>query len=68
MNKIINEANKLYLSLEIGLFFDTYHDIMYELIDELDCLEDDEIEDARKILAKCRAIIKAQNILLAHKL
>tara|TARA_R110000868_G_scaffold241327_1_gene495896 strand:+ start:582 stop:788 length:207 start_codon:yes stop_codon:yes gene_type:complete len=68
MNKIINEAHKLYLSLEIGLFFDTYHDIMVELVDELECLEDDEIEDAKKILAKCRAIIKAQKILLTHKL
>jgi len=38
------------------------------MTEEIDYLEDDEIEDAKEILKKCRAIIKAQSILLANGL
>jgi hypothetical protein len=56
------------MRLELGAFFDTYHDYMYEMTEEINYLEDDEIEDAKEILKKCRAIIKAQSILLANGL
>jgi len=68
MNRIRKQVNDLYMRLELGAFFDTYHDIMYEMTEEIDYLEDDEIEDAKEILKKCRAIIKAQSILLANGL
>ena len=68
MNKIRREVSDLYMRLELGAFFDTYHDLMYEMTEEIDYLEDDEIEDAKEILKKCRAIIKAQSILLANGL
>ena len=68
MNKIRKEVNDLYMRLELGAFFDTYHDIMYEMTEEIDYLEDDEIEDAKEILKKCKALIEAQSILLANGL
>ena len=68
MNRIRKQVNDLYMRLELGAFFDTYHDYMYEMNDSLYYLEDDEIEDAKEILKKCRAIIKAQSILLANGL
>jgi len=68
MNKIRREVSELYMRLELGAFFDTYHDYMYEMTEEINYLEDDEIEDAKEILKKCRAIIKAQSILLANGL
>jgi hypothetical protein len=48
--------------------FDAYHDLMYEMLDELEYAEDDEIEEAKIILEQFKAIIKAQEILLANKL
>ena len=60
------EATKLYRQLELGDFFDTYHDIMSYMVEEFDYLEDDDEDDyerAEEILSKCKAIIKAQNIL-----
>ena len=68
MNKIRREVNNLYMSLELGAFFNTYHDYMYEMNDSLYYLEDDEIEEAKEILKKCKAIIKAQEILKASGL
>ena len=56
------------MSLELGAFFNTYHDYMYEMNDSLYYLEDDEIEEAKEILKKCKAIIKAQEILKASGL
>ena len=56
------------MRLELGAFFNTYHDIMYEMTEEIDYLEDDEIEDAKEILKKCKALIEAQSILLANGL
>lgn len=64
------EARKLYKQLELGIFFDTYHDKMFYLIEEFDYLEDDDEDDykiAVEILEKCRAIIKAQNLLIKAK-
>ena len=58
------EANKLYAQLELGTFFDTYHDLMYDLVNQFDYLEDDDYEMAAEVLAKCEAIIKAQKLLL----
>jgi hypothetical protein len=60
------EATKLYNQLELGNFFDTYHDMMYELLNEFNYLEDDiegDYKIAEKTLAKFKAIIKAQTIL-----
>jgi len=68
MNKIRREVSELYMRLEMGAFFNTYHDYMYDMKSELNYMEDDEIEDAKEILKKCRAIIKAQSILLANGL
>jgi hypothetical protein len=64
------EAKKLYNQLELGLFFDTYHDKMLYLIEEFDYLEGDDEDDYKRaveILEKCRAIIKAQNLLIKAK-
>lgn len=61
------EATKLYNQLEVGSFFDTYHDLMYELLKEFDYLEEDMEGDyliAKETLEKFKAIIKAQKILL----
>jgi len=63
MNQIRNEANKLYKQLNIGNFFNMYHDCMYDILGELDYLDDDELDYANEILTKCKAIIKAQSIL-----
>ena len=68
MNKIRRQVNELYMQLEMGRMFNAYHDMMYYMCKEIDYLEDDDIEDAKDILAKCKAIIKAQNILQAQGL
>ena len=68
MNKIRREVNNLYMSLEIGEIFNAYHDYMYDMKSELNYMEDDEIEDAKEILKKCKALIEAQSILLANGL
>jgi len=64
LTQIKNEASKLYMQLELGTFFDTYHDLMYDLVNQFDYLEDDDYEMATEVLAKCEAIIKAQKLLL----
>lgn len=63
LSQITSEANKLYIKLSIGNFFDTYHDYMYDLLGELHGLDDDELDYANEILNKFKAIIKAQSIL-----
>ena len=68
MNKIRKQVNNLYMRLEMGEFFNTYHDYMYEMNDSLYYLEDDEIDEAKEILKKCKALIEAQSILLANGL
>lgn len=65
--QIKNEASKLYMQLELGLFFETYHDTMRYMVEELDYLEEDievDYQLAEYILLKCRAIIRAQKLLL----
>jgi hypothetical protein len=65
------KATKLYRQLELGTFFDTYHDLMLSLLDEFDYLEDDDENDykiALENLEKCEAIIKAQSILNKAKI
>jgi hypothetical protein len=60
------KATKLYKQLELGLFFDTYHDIMFDLVSQFDYLEIDDEEDYKigaETLAKCEAIIEAQKLL-----
>ncbi len=68
--QIEREVNSLYNQLELGLFFDTYHDYMYDLVHQFDYLEDDEDDYklAEEILEKCTAIIGAQKILLNVKI
>jgi len=68
MNKIRREVSELYMRLELGAFFDTYHDYMYDMKSELNYMEDDEIDEAKEILKKCKALIEAQSILLANGL
>jgi hypothetical protein len=64
MNKIRREVSELYMRLEMGKIFNAYHDYMYEMNDVIYYLEDDDIDEAKDILKKCRAIIKAQSILI----
>jgi hypothetical protein len=71
LRQMESEASKLYSQLEIGSFFDTYHDLMYDLVYQFDYLEDDcdyDYKIATELLEKCRAIIKAQQILLKVKI
>jgi hypothetical protein len=70
LTRIEIEAGKLYMQLELGLFFDTYHDMMRYMVEEFDYLEEDDEDDykrAEEILANCKAIIKAQKLLLSIK-
>lgn len=67
LSQIYSEANKLYMKLELGLFFDSYHDMMLELLEQISYLEDDidgDMELALDYLGKLKAIAKAQQILL----
>jgi hypothetical protein len=64
MNKIRREVSELYMCLEMGKIFNAYHDYMYEMKAVIYYLEDDDIDEAKDILKKCRAIIKAQSILI----
>ena len=71
LRQMESEANKLYNQLEIGHFFDTYHDMMYDLVNQFDYLEDEcdiDYKEATELLAKCKAIIDAQKILLKAKI
>ncbi len=68
MKKIRREVNNLYMSLETGKIFNAYHDYMYEMRDLVYYLEDDDIDEAKDILKKCKAIIKAQSTLRASGL
>ena len=70
LRQIENEACKLYMKLELGNFFDTYHDLMFDLVQQFDYLEEDDEDDykrAEEILENCKAIIKAQKLLLNIK-
>lgn len=66
-----SEANKLYTNLELGSFFDTYHDTMMSLVEQIGYLEEDidgDMELALDYLGKLKAIAKAQQILLKANL
>ena len=62
---IQNEVCKLYNSLELGNFFNTYHDLFLSLLEDFDYLENDEIDlkIGKENLEKAKAIIKAQKTL-----
>ena len=71
LSQLKNEAIKLYQSLEVGNFFDTYHDTMHELVNQINYLENDDDDDYKiglEILAQCKAIIKAQKILINNNI
>jgi len=71
LSQMHSEAKKLYMTLELGWFFDTYHDTMMDLVDQISYLEDDEELDLKlgaEYLEQCRAIAKAQQILLKANL
>jgi hypothetical protein len=71
LSQIKMEAYKLYKGLELGWFFDTYHDTMLDLVEQIGYLEDDDDLDLKlgaEYLEQCRAIAKAQQILLKANL
>ena len=71
LRQMESEASKLYMQLELGVIFDTYHDTMYDLVNQFDYLEDEceiDYKEATELLAQCKAIIDAQKILLKAKL
>ena len=63
LEKIKEDCIRVYRKLEMGVFFDTYHDEMLYMTESLDYMEDDDIDDAKEILIKLKAIIEAQRIL-----
>lgn len=63
LQQISERAHTLYTQLELGAFFDLYHDKMLYMVEEIDMLDDDDTEYAEELLAECEAIIKAQKIL-----
>ena len=63
LKEISARAHKLYNQLEMGAFFDLYHDKMLYMVEEIDMLDDDDTEYAEELLAECEAIVKAQKIL-----
>jgi len=63
LEQISTRAHKLYSQLELGAFFDLYHDKMLYMVEEIDMLDDDDTAYAEDLLAECEAIIKAQKIL-----
>ena len=69
MNNIQRQANDLYMRLTMGVFFDAYHDIMYDMVNQIEMhLEDGDVGEADEILKDLKAIIKAHDILADRKL
>lgn len=67
LQQIHAEAMQLYKNLELGLFFDSYHDTMLDLVFQIGYLEEDDKLDLKlgyEYLEQCRAIANAQQILL----
>jgi len=70
LKQIQKAASQFYFDLKFGPFFNTYHDLLLSIVDEINMLEeeDDEIEYATKLLLQCAAIIDAQKILLEQNI
>lgn len=75
LSQIEMEAYKLYKNLELGSFFDTYHDMMLDLVEQIGYLipqqdvfaEHDNEKDLKlglEYLEQVKAIHKAQQVLL----
>ena len=61
------EAYRLYKNLQMGSFFDTYHDTALDLVEQIGYLEDDNASDFNlglEYLKQLKAIHKAQQVLL----
>ena len=71
LSQIQLEAYKLYNSLELGSFFDTYHDMALDLVEQIGYLEHDNEGDLKlglEYLKQVKAIHKAQQVLIKAKL
>ncbi len=71
MSQINLEAYNAYKSLKSGRFFEMYHDTMLELLEQISYLEDDvegDMKLALEYLEQCKAIAKAQQILIKANL
>lgn len=71
ISQIQTESYKLYESLETGRFFDSYHDLMLDLVEQIEYLEQDvdgDVELGLEILEQCKAIVKAQQVLIKSKI
>jgi hypothetical protein len=71
LSQIQIEAYKLYKSLEVGRFFDAYHDMMLDLVEQIGYLEHDNDGDLKlglEYLEQCKAIHKAQQVLIKAKI
>jgi hypothetical protein len=71
ISQIQLESYKLYKSLETGRFFDSYHDLMLDLLEQTSYLEQDvdgDVELGLEILEQCKAIVKAQQVLIKAKI
>ncbi len=71
LSQIQMEAYKLYKSLQVGRFFDTYHDTMLDLMEQIGYLEHDlegDFEKGLGYLGQMKAIHKAQQLLIKAKI
>ena len=71
ISQIQTESYKLYEGLEIGRFFDSYHDLMLDLVEQIGYLEQDvdgDVELGIELLEQCKAIVKAQQVLIKAKI
>ena len=71
LSQMQNEAFKLFNELQMGNFFDTYHDTLFYLVQQINYLENDNDDDYKiglELLAQCKAIIKAHKILINNNI
>ena len=71
LSQIQMEAYKLYKGLELGRFFDAYHDMMLDLVEQIGYLEHDiegDVKIGLEYLEQLKAIHKAQQVLIKAKL
>jgi hypothetical protein len=67
LSQIQTEAYKLYKNLELGRFFDAYHDMTLDLVEQIGYLEHDldgDLELGLEYLEQIKAIVKAQQVLM----